>query len=125
MLESDDRKWCDAWNFGPLEAEVISVRQLVEKFCKAWGSGSWKDCSNAKSFREANILRLNIDKATRELGWRPRWRLDQAVERTARWYRNFYNGATSMRKVCEDDIVAYEEAPLPGKPLRRYSGMGD
>jgi glutaminyl-tRNA synthetase len=34
LLESDDRKWCGGWNFGPWEAEVVSVRQIVEKFCK-------------------------------------------------------------------------------------------
>jgi CDP-glucose 4,6-dehydratase len=111
MLQSDDPEWCGAWNFGPCGDEIVSVKQLVEKFCRSWGSGSWLDSSDNRAFHEANILRLNIDKATQELGWWPRWRLDQAVERTARWYRNFYNGATSMREVCEDDIVAYEEAP--------------
>jgi CDP-glucose 4,6-dehydratase len=105
MLSSDD-----TWNFGPSEDEIVSVKQLVEKFCRSWGGGSWIDCSDPEAFPEANILRLSIDKATQELGWWPRWRLDQAVERTAKWYQNFYRGATSMRKACEDDIFAYEEA---------------
>lgn len=113
MLQSDDSRWCSAWNFGPSEDEMTSVKQLVEKFCQAWGGGSWIDCSDSKSYHETNVLRLNIDKVERELGWRPRWRLEQAVNRTARWYRHFYNGATSMREACEEDIALYEATPVP------------
>jgi len=109
MLQSDDPEWCSAWNFGPLEKDVVSVKQLVEKFCQAWGNGSWLDCSDTTELSETGVLRLSIDKATKELGWRPRWDLDQALSRTARWYRNFYSGAASMRKPCEADITAYEE----------------
>jgi CDP-glucose 4,6-dehydratase len=112
MLRYDDPKWCSAWNFGPLEEEMVSVKQLVEKFCRAWGSGSWIDCSDTNGFHETGVLRLCIDKATKELGWRPRWRMEQAVDRTARWYRNFYNGATPMRNTCEEDIQLYEETPI-------------
>lgn len=112
MSYSDDPKWCSAWNFGPSEDEVVSVKQLVEKFCQAWGAGTWIGCSDTNAFHEAGILRLSIDKATRELGWRPRWQLDQAVVHTARWYHSFYSGCVSMRKACEADIAAYEETPL-------------
>jgi len=112
MLESDDRKWCSAWNFGPLEEEMVSVKELVEKFCNAWGCGSWTDCSDNNGLREKAILRLSICKVTRELGWRPRWGLDEAIDCTARWYRQFYSGVTTMRKACEDDIIAYEQSPL-------------
>jgi CDP-glucose 4,6-dehydratase len=91
---------------------MISVKQLVEKFCQAWGAGTWMGCSDTNAFHETGILRLSIDKATRGLGWRPRWQLDQAVAHTARWYRSFYSGCVSMRKACEADIAAYEETPL-------------
>jgi len=117
MLESDNPQWCSAWNFGPLEGKMISVKQFVETFCQAWGGGSWIDCSDTNSFHETAILRLTIEKATRMLGWHPRWPWDQAVARTARWYRTFYNGITSMREVSEGDIAAYEEAPLQSANL--------
>jgi CDP-glucose 4,6-dehydratase len=112
MLTSNDQKWCSAWNFGPLESETVSVREVVEKFCNVWGDGSWRNSDDNDGLHEAAILRLNIKKATRELGWRPRWALEQAIDNTARWYRCFYNGATSMREACEKDIIAYEESPL-------------
>ena len=112
MLQFDDPQWCSAWNFGPLEEEMFSVKQLAEKFCQAWGSGSWVDCSDTNAFHETGILRLSIDKVTKELGWRARWQLEQAVDRTARWYRSFYSGPASMRKACEADITAYEETTI-------------
>jgi CDP-glucose 4,6-dehydratase len=112
MLESDDRKWFSAWNFGPLEEGMVSVKELVEKFCDAWGGGSWTNCRDDNGLQEKAILRLSIRKVTQELGWRPRWRLDKAIDHTARWYRRFYNGETEMRKACEEDIFTYEQSPL-------------
>ena len=54
------------------------------------------------------MLRLAIDKAIWELGWRPRWSVREAVTRTARWFRAFAPGA-DMAPACLADIEAYEE----------------
>ena len=53
------------------------------------GRGSWIDASDADQPHEAGVLRLNIDKALHQLGWRPRWNVAEAVRRTAAWYRRF------------------------------------
>ncbi len=71
---------------------------------------------------EAGVLRLNIDKALHQLGWRPRWRLAEAVRRTAQWYRQFYRGGQSAaREACLADIDCYECDGPPGElsPNRR------
>jgi len=114
MLESDAPGWCSAWNFGPAGHDTLSVGELVERFCEAWGGGSWRDCSSSAAVHEANVLRLNTDKATWELGWRPRWRLAEAITRAALWYRRFYEGSGDMRRACTEDIMAYEEASPAG-----------
>jgi len=109
MLESDDPIWCGAWNFGPLPGEEVSVRELVDRFLAVWGEGSWQDAGNPSEPHEAGVLRLAIDKALAQLGWRPRWSLAECVERTAAWYRSFRDGTvTSMRRACEADVAAYE-----------------
>ena len=108
MLESDDTAWCDAWNFGPLPGEEIPVCQLVELFVQAWGSGSWQDASDPQSPHEAGVLRLCIDRALNQLGWRPRWRVAEAVRRTADWFRKFYQEPTACsREACIEDIQMY------------------
>lgn len=111
MLGGNDPAWCTGWNFGPQVEDQATVGELVERFCKAWGDGKWKDVSDLSQPHEAAVLRLSIDKAVRELNWRPRWNLSQAVERTARWYRRFYvNPQASMRDASAADIEAYCQA---------------
>lgn len=110
MLQSDDPCWCGAWNFGPPRDECVSVRRLVEEFCKAWGGGQWKDQSDPHAAPEAMVLRLSAEKAFCELGWRPRWKLTETASRTAAWYRRFAADGPPMLQSCLDDIAAYERA---------------
>lgn len=111
MLASDDPRWYGAWNFGPRPDDETTVRALVERFCAAWGDGRWHDASQPDQPHEAAVLRLAIDKAVAELGWRPRWGLDRAIEHTAAWYRAFYRDpARSTYDACRQDIADYEAA---------------
>ena len=88
----------------------MSVRRLVEEFCKAWGGGQWKDQSDPHAAPEAMVLRLSAEKAFCELGWRPRWKLTETASRTAAWYRRFAADGPPMLQSCLDDIAAYERA---------------
>ena len=108
LLEPDGERFCSAWNFGPREGEETDVKTLVEKFLAVWGQGEWKDVSDPHQVHEDALLRLKIGKAERELGWRPRWNLEEAIKRTACWYRCFLRGEGDMQKVCLEDIAAYE-----------------
>jgi CDP-glucose 4,6-dehydratase len=107
MLTNPDSTWCDGWNFGPEAGDALSVRELAEKFIAAWGTGTWIDKSDTRQPHEARVLRLCIDKALAELGWRPRWTVKQAIERTAGWYRRYYDDPNSARAACEDDLDEY------------------
>jgi CDP-glucose 4,6-dehydratase len=110
MLTSNDARYCDGWNFGPNQEGNASVRELVEQFCATWGSGSWVDMSNKNQPHEASMLRLSIEKAVSQLGWRPAWTFPKTIEHTARWYREFQSGEhSSMRQACLRDIAAYRE----------------
>jgi CDP-glucose 4,6-dehydratase len=109
MIAEPDARLCSAWNFGPMSGEELPVGKLVKLFLEAWGSGSWRDLSAPNAPHEAGVLRLAIDKAIWELGWRPRWSVRDAVTRTAKWYRDFAAGG-DMAAACLADIRAYEAA---------------
>ena len=111
LLESDDPSLCGGWNIGPLPGNEISVREVVERFLAEWGEGSWVDAGDPSLPREANILRLSIDKALWQLGWRPRWTIDDVLRHTAHWYRQHHEGRGSMRQLCLEQAAAYETAP--------------
>lgn len=108
MQASDKPHWCSGWNFGPRTGDEATVEALVTRLCQAWGDGTWQDMSDKSHPHEAGILRLSIDKATWLLGWRPTWDLQQTVERTANWYRNYYeNSEKSMHENCIADLEAF------------------
>jgi len=109
MLEKPDAAWSSAWNFGPVSGTELPVGELVSAFTKAWGSGTWEDLSGVDQPHEASILRLSIEKAGWELGWRPRWSCGEMIQRTANWYRQALCEGADARSLCEADIDAYSE----------------
>jgi CDP-glucose 4,6-dehydratase len=107
MLERPDPKWSSGWNFGPAPGTELPVGELVSAFIGAWGCGEWTDQSSPDQPHEASVLRLSIEKAGWELGWRPRWTCGEMVKRTAVWYRSVLCKGADARKACEADIEAY------------------
>ncbi len=87
MLNDDIQKYSKAYNFGPLPNDHLTVKELVEKAIKIWDDGSWKDTSDASAPHEAGLLKLSIEKAQKELKWRPKLNAKQAIEYTIDWYK--------------------------------------
>ena len=109
MSEEKNPEFCSAWNFGPRCDEECPVSDLMDLFCKEWGSGNWKQVSLTYAPHEASVLRLSIDKAVYKLHWTPRWDLHETIKRTAAWYKKYYNeDEGSMRDACFADIDAYQ-----------------
>ena len=59
---------------------------------------------------EAGLLRLDSSKARQSLGWRPRWNLQQCLERTLGWHRAWRRGE-EMREVSLQQLADHWEAP--------------
>ena len=117
MLGSDDPLLCDAWNFGPFTDDAVTVGELVDRLIAIWGSGSWEEHRGADNQPEAQVLRLNIDKAVNKLGWRPRWALDRALHSVVEWYRtDDAHPAQGMREHSLRQIADYEATPV--EPLK-------
>ncbi|MBA2077894.1 CDP-glucose 4,6-dehydratase [Rhodanobacter sp. PCA2] len=92
-----------AWNFGPGASGEINVQQLTAKLGTHWRALQIELDQTAQP-HEAAILRLNCDKAVRELAWRPVWSIDTALTRTADWYRGFHE---SGQVGSTGDLAAY------------------
>jgi CDP-glucose 4,6-dehydratase len=107
LLGADAGRFCGAWNFGPAQPDVVTVSQLVEALIREWGEGSWYDQSRPEDPPEAHVLRLSSAKATRELGWRSRWPIGEAVARTVRWYRRLAVDPHAARTASMEDIRDY------------------
>ena len=74
-----------SFNFGPKMGDHRPVRELVAEVLRHW-PGKWRRAASNHP-EETAVLRLNSGKARRILGWKPRWRFTEAVDRTVKWYR--------------------------------------
>ena len=105
-----------AWNFGPRDDDAVSVGALADLFHAAWGAGGWEHVADPDARLETRVLRLNSDKANRELGWSPRLNLEAAMARTALWYRQASRGdADAAFALTCDQIHEYEAMDRPAR----------
>lgn len=109
LLTTEDAHWASAWNFGPRPGCDIPVSEVVRIFNAAWGKQPDIKTSPPSTLHEANTLRLAIDKSCAHLKWRPTWGISEALQRTAKWYRAFFGGA-SATDLMEHDLQAFEHA---------------
>ena len=70
-------------------------------------AGTWQDVSDPSQPHEAGLLRLAIDKARFELGWRPRWPVERAVAETVAWYRHHLEDLASLRDFSLGQIAEF------------------
>lgn len=86
LLETEDARYQDAFNFGPDPEASRSVGELVAECLKHW-AGETVDRSPSDAPHEAGRLSLVIERARERLDWRPRWSFDRGVKETIVWYR--------------------------------------
>jgi len=97
----------DAWNFGPLDSDVVSVKALIERLGSNWKK---PDLIFSKgTFPETTVLRLDSAKARNKLGWRPPLNFDDTVALTAEWYRDYYARPSSARALTIAQINRYRQ----------------
>jgi len=109
-ISAGQTKPSSAYNFGPSPESHRQVRALVDEVLRHW-PGRWEQVSADGDPHENECLRLSIDRAARELGWRPVWDFPTAVERTVRWYRAFPGEKRAIvADLVDADIEAYVQA---------------
>ncbi len=98
LAQTNNSTFCDGWNFGPQPEPIYSVQSLVNEFYKTWKSApGWSANPRTATFHEAKTLRLSIEKAEKELQWKPCWDVLKAVRETAEWYQAFENKLSSKK----------------------------
>ena len=107
-LMDGKREFADAWNFGPVEHDVVSVRQVAECAQAAWDAikVQYPDKTGNEP-HEANALRLDTGKARKLLRWRPVFGLDEAIDKTITWYRQYYQKESTARDLMNRQIEEY------------------
>jgi CDP-glucose 4,6-dehydratase len=87
-LYENGQTFAEGWNFGPSEADTRPVQWIVERLIQMWGKGvTWQRDSESEAVHEANYLKLDCSKARSELGWKPKWDIETALQMTVSWHK--------------------------------------
>jgi CDP-glucose 4,6-dehydratase len=95
-----------AWNFGPNDNDVKTVRWIAKELASKWGSAAEIIYQSGEHPHEAHFLKLDISKAKRELSWEPQWSLNTALDKIVCWHKSWIAG-DDMRAQCIQQIDEY------------------
>ena len=110
LLCSDPRSFSGSWNFGPGASDARPVRWIVERLAQYLDGELRWHVDAEQGPHEARLLMLDSSKAHACLGWRPRWRLAQALQAVAEWHKACLRNE-SLHDVTLRQILEYEKAP--------------
>ena len=96
----------DCWNFGPNNSDIRTVEQIIELFLASWGIENIIDFDTSIQPHEAKSLSLDISKAQFKLHWSPQWDLENAIEKTATWYKAYFEDKDIL-KISTEQIEEY------------------
>ncbi len=97
-LDKDHSLNGEAFNFGPQHSNHYSVLDLMNTAKLYWDRASWKETQDQLAIPESNLLKLNCDKASNMLQWRPVLDFKETLEITIQWYKSFY----------QEDMIPYD-----------------
>ena len=79
----EDRRFAGFYNVGPDDCDCVTTGELVSLFCACWGENArWENQAEADAPHEANFLKLDCSKIKSVFGWRPRWHIQECMEKT-------------------------------------------
>lgn len=94
-----------AFNFGPAQDDAVPVRVIADEISARWADGAqWRHDTRFQPY-EARLLEVDSARARTALGWKPRWRLSEALDKTVSWYKAYHGGqdmrAFTLRQIDE------------------------
>ncbi len=107
-LAENPEKFTNAWNFGPENNDVLTVKELVEEAIRTWGKGDYITPTLKDEPHEAGLLKLDISKAKKELPWNPKLNASEAIEQTIIWYKNATE--TNSKELVIQQILQYQQS---------------
>lgn len=106
-LLEEGKKYATSFNFGPSSSEPpLTVTDIVHKMETNFGK-KIDVLQQAGNLHEDNLLLLDIKKANHVLGWTPTYTINQALTKTAQWYKCFYQKNIDMLTVTTQQIDDY------------------
>ena len=104
-----DKRYAGWYNVGPNEGDCVTTGALVELFCASWGKGAeWVNRGEKNAPHEASFLKLDCSRIKSAFNWKPRWRIEQAIDKTVEWTKSWLENNDIMN-VMEKQIQEFME----------------
>ncbi len=101
-----DKGLAGNYNIGPDESGCLTTGELVELFCRKWNERIGDCIQWVKEYdggpHEANFLKLDCSRIRHILGWKSRWRIEQAVEKVVDWTKYNDDGGDISGYMCRE-----------------------
>lgn len=106
-LYEEPMRFSSAFNFGPYVNDALPVVEMTRLAVQAWGSGTYEVKTEANQPHEAGLLKLDISKAMREIGWIPKLNALSAINFTISWYKCNQQAPAEIEAFMEAQIRDY------------------
>ena len=107
-LCTDASRFAGGWNFGPGADGSLPVQAIANRFAEEMCGAIRYRCVEGGGPHEAAHLALSTEKARREVGWRPRLSIDDAMRFTTDVYRAAIWGRADQRELVLKQIARYQ-----------------
>ena len=102
-----DRKFEGYYNIGPDDCDCINTGDLVTLFCKTWGHNlKWINKYDGGP-HEASFLRLDNSKIKSVFRWKPKWHIDECIERIVDWTKVYFENKDLIPSEMEKEIKRF------------------
>ena len=110
MLEENPKLNGESFNFGPNSNQDKSVLELITQVKKTVRlKNTDVIVSRDDQFNEANLLKLNCDKAIALLNWRSVLEFDECCEFVGQWYSSYFEKIEDMKAFSYAQIDKYTD----------------
>lgn len=100
----EDIKFAGCYNVGPDECDCVTTGKLVDLFVQHTNNKINRvDKSEENAVHEANFLKLDCSKLKSVFGWKSRWHVSDAVQKTVEWSQVWLENG-DVRKCMDEQI---------------------
>lgn len=91
----EDKSLAGSYNIGPDDIDCLTTGLLVDMFCDEWSKQTGNNITWLNKHdggpHEASYLKLDCSKIKHTIDWKPRWHIDQSMEKIIEWYVTYQN----------------------------------
>ncbi len=110
-----DRAFEGYYNVGPDDCDCVNTGDLVTLFCKTWGNGiTWVNQHDGGP-HEAAFLKLDNSNVKKVFGWKPRWHIEEAMQKIVDWTKIYIQNAEMISEEMEREIKEFQAKDQNGE----------